>query len=95
MDKMGILGDFDVTTFSNEIMIRKPAEGAFKVTLERLRVVPKAAVHIGDDPESDVMGAKRAGMKAVQIVTTGGPRADIADRHAESLVGISDLIERL
>ncbi|HEX7391590.1 MAG TPA: HAD family hydrolase [Thermoplasmata archaeon] len=95
MDRMGILGDFDVTTFSNEIMIRKPAEGAFKVTLERLRVVPKAAVHIGDDPESDVLGAKRAGMRAIQIVQSGGPMASQADRHADSLAGISELIERL
>ncbi len=95
MDSMGILKQFDATTFSNEIQIRKPAEGAFKITLERLRTVPKAAVHIGDDPESDVMGAKRAGMKAIQLVPAGGRKTDDADRHAESLVGISDLIERL
>jgi len=95
MDRMGILKHFDATTFSNEIQIRKPAEGAFRITLERLRTVPKAAVHVGDDPESDVTGAKRAGMKAIQIVPIGGPRADVADRHAESLAGISDLIETL
>lgn len=95
MDRMGILKQFEATTFSNEIKIRKPAEGAFKITLERLRAVPKAAVHIGDDPESDVAGAKMAGMRAIQIVPTGGPKAESADRHAESLASISALIEKL
>ena len=95
MDRMGILRHFDATTFSNEILIRKPAEGAFRITLERLRTVPKAAVHIGDDPESDVMGAKKAGMKAIQIVHAHDRRADTADRHTESLAGVCDLIEKL
>ena len=36
MGNMGILEYFDATTFSNEILVRKPSEGAFTVTLEKL-----------------------------------------------------------
>jgi HAD superfamily hydrolase (TIGR01509 family) len=64
MDSMGIVGFFDTMTFSNEILVRKPAEGAFRVTLDRLRVLPRAAVHIGDDCDGDILGAKKVGMHA-------------------------------
>jgi HAD superfamily hydrolase (TIGR01509 family) len=95
MDRMGILGYFDTTTFSNEILIRKPALGAFTVTLDKLKVVPKAAVHVGNDAESDIAGAKRAGMKALHIVADGTKPSPSADNHTRSLDQVLALIEKL
>lgn len=95
MGNMGILDYFDATTFSNEIMVRKPSEGAFAFTLEKLKVVPKAAVHVGDDPESDVAGAKRAGMRAVQIISNGVRPSAAADDSTRSLEELVGLIEAL
>lgn len=95
MEKMDILKMFDTTTFSNEILVRKPAGGAFKSTLDRLRVVPKAAVHVGDDALSDVGGAKKAGMHAIQVLADGAQKSPLADAHVRSLADIAASIERL
>jgi putative hydrolase of the HAD superfamily len=95
MDRMGILERFDFTTFSNEIMVRKPAEAAFRVTLEGLKTLPKAAVHVGDDPEKDVAGAKRAGMHAVQVMTHASSPAPEADERIPSMEGVPEALDRL
>ncbi|MBN1677673.1 MAG: HAD family hydrolase [Candidatus Thermoplasmatota archaeon] len=95
MDRLQILEFFDTTTFSNEILIRKPADGAFKMTLKMLKVAPGEAVHVGDDPESDVAGAKRAGMRAIQVVTDDRERSFDADFTVSSLEIVPDIIRRL
>jgi putative hydrolase of the HAD superfamily len=95
MDSMGIKGFFDTMTFSNEIFVRKPSEGAFRVTLDRLRVLPRAAVHIGDDCDGDIHGAKRVGMHALQIVLPGARRSPEADSCLDSLESVTESIARL
>ena len=95
MAQMGVLDFFDTTTFSNEILVRKPAESAFRVTLEKLRAVPKAAVHIGDSEESDIAGAKKVGMYALQILAEGEKGSRLADGHVRSIGSVVDHIGRL
>lgn len=95
MERMGILDYFDVTTFSNEVLVRKPAEGVFRHTLDRLRVFPSAAVHVGDSVDSDVIGAKKAGMKAIQLITDGAKVSELADGHVGSLASVLDCVEGL
>jgi len=95
MDKLGILEHFDTTTFSDEILFRKPNELAFNVTLEKLRAIPKATVHVGDDPEKDVLGAKRVGMRAIQYAPDEKSASKHADARVTSLGQILDRIERL
>lgn len=95
LDRMGVLEYFDVMTFSNEVMVRKPSAGVFRVTLENLRTLPRAAVHIGDDPRSDVGGAKDFGMYAIQALYTGATVSDSADGHVTDLAQVSDVLDRL
>jgi putative hydrolase of the HAD superfamily len=95
MQDMGILHHFDVTSFSNELMVRKPAETIFRRTLADLKVPPKAAVHIGDNPDQDIEGAKKIGMHAIQFVTDGRRPSKAADDHVSSLERILEHIERL
>ena len=95
MGNMGILDFFDVTTFSNEVLFRKPAEGVFRHTLDRLRVFPSAAVHVGDSVESDVVGAKKVGMKAIQILADGTKASEMADGHVRTLGDVLESVERL
>jgi len=94
MDRLGILRHFDTTTFSNEILFRKPAPEAFRSTLDSLKAHPRASVHIGDDPVSDIGGAKRAGMNTIQVVMEGGMPSEKADFSATSLESIPDLLKR-
>lgn len=75
--------------------MRKPAEGMFRVTLDRLSVSPKAAVHVGDDADSDIAGAKKIGMHAIHLVAVGKSPSKVADGHVKSLDQVIERIERL
>ena len=92
MEGLGILEFFEVTTFSNEVMVRKPAEAIFRTTLEGLKVPARSAVHIGDDPDSDVMGARRAGMAAIQVHSARADRSEAADAYVISLDEVADAL---
>lgn len=67
MDRLDILRYFDTTTFSDEMLLRKPAPQVFMKTLSDLGTQPGTAVHIGDDSIADVRGAKGVGMRAIQV----------------------------
>ena len=95
MGRMGILEYFDTTTFSNETLVRKPSEGMFRVTLDALRAIPKAAVHVGDDADSDIAGAKKIGMQAIHLVAVGRSPSKVADGHVKSLDQVVDRIDQL
>jgi len=95
MGRLGIAEYFDVTTFSNEIQVRKPAEMAFRTTLDKLKVVPRAAVHVGDDPDKDVDGARGIGMRAIQILVGDEEPSARADASRRDLDHLLDEIERL
>ncbi|MCK5578848.1 MAG: HAD family hydrolase [Planctomycetes bacterium] len=83
---------FDVLSFSDELLIRKPSPEIFYQTLKHLGSSPAESLHIGDDPRTDVGGAKRIGMKAVLIkwnnpILPEMPSADIALEQFEDLKG--------
>ena len=61
----GILQFFDATIFSDEVGYRKPDKRIFHEAAKRLNLDESNGIHIGDNPETDVWGAKRAGMRAV------------------------------
>ncbi len=63
--KYGIIESFDATIFSDEASSRKPDRTIFEKAATALGAELSKIVHIGDDPEADVWGAKNAGMKAV------------------------------
>jgi HAD superfamily hydrolase (TIGR01509 family) len=67
MEKYGILGFFDATIFSDEAGSRKPNRSIFETAAKELHVGLSKMVHVGDNPEADVWGAKQAGMRAVLL----------------------------
>jgi putative hydrolase of the HAD superfamily len=93
MDSLGILRFFDTTTFSDEMLLRKPAPAIFVKTLGDLGVAPRDAVHVGDDLLADIHGAKGVGMRAVHIA---GPSNDSdADARAGSLAEVLAALESI
>ena len=67
MEQHGILHHFTHLTFSDEMGVSKPHPDAFLTTLTHLGVSPKAAVHIGDYPRTDIAGAQGVGMRAIRF----------------------------
>jgi len=64
----GVLPYFSHLTFSNELGRSKPHPQAFLSTLDALEATPVESVHIGDLLQTDILGAKNVGMRAVQYI---------------------------
>jgi HAD superfamily hydrolase (TIGR01509 family) len=58
---------FDVVTLSYEHGYTKPHTSIFVVTLNELGVDADECLHVGDDPTSDIRGARDVGMKTAFI----------------------------
>ena len=67
LESHGILHYFTHLTFSDELGVSKPHARAFLTTLAHLGVPPHAAVHIGDYPRTDIVGAQAVGMRAIRF----------------------------
>ena len=66
----------EYATGRDAVVVGKPAPAFFATVLAGLRVGPGDAVMVGDDVESDVGGALRAGLAGV-LVRTGKYRAEV------------------
>jgi putative hydrolase of the HAD superfamily len=93
----GLLPCFTHLTFSDECGVRKPEPAIFHRTLRAIGVEPAEAIHVGDDPVLDVVGARSAGMRVIQVTTARPswlgrhrPHATISD-----LAGLPDAVGRL
>lgn len=66
-DGLGLTSRMDVVVISAEAGVRKPHPGIFEHALSRIGVRPEEAMHVGDLPEEDVEGARRAGLHPVYM----------------------------
>lgn len=62
---LGIEQYFDAILISETEGVRKPDTEIFRRALDRLGVEANTSVFIGDHPETDIAGAKNAGMKTI------------------------------
>lgn len=56
---------FKLRIFSSQFGFKKPDIRLFNMAMQRLRVKPQEAIYIGDNPQKDLIGAKKAGMKCI------------------------------
>ncbi|HTI28989.1 MAG TPA: HAD-IIA family hydrolase [Methylomirabilota bacterium] len=54
---------------SEPLVIGKPEPGIFTAILERAGVAADQAVAIGDNPDADMVAARRAGMRSILVLT--------------------------
>jgi|SRR5271157_641525 len=67
LGQYGFSGLFEAESFSNEIGYQKPHAEIFRRTLLQLKSGPENAIHVGDHGLLDVLGAREAGMRSVQV----------------------------
>lgn len=72
---------FDVFVFSDEVGYSKPNIRAFQTVLDATHAIPKNSYHIGDIQDTDIQGAKTAGMNA--ILYTGVSQASKKNTNAD------------
>jgi putative hydrolase of the HAD superfamily len=94
LDRYDLLRYFDAVaiSYSDEVGFRKPDARIFKRTLEALAVTPSRALHIGDNPDHDVAGARGFGMRTAHYAIEGRAVSPLADVVVSDL---SDLPARL
>lgn len=63
-EKLGLKKYFDLTVFSFEVGLVKPNPKIFSLIVKNMG---KPLLHVGDIYEMDILGAKRAGIKAVLL----------------------------
>ena len=67
---------------SSEVGADKPSSKIFSAALARTGIRASEALHVGDEPEADWLGAERAGLRAFRL-----------QRPENSLRGVLDLIK--
>lgn len=89
--QLGILERFAAVSVSAVVGVRKPDPRIFEHTLTLLGVEQRMVVHVGDDPECDVAGARSAGVRAV-LIDRSGRAADATDERITSLRSVASLL---
>ena len=65
IDVVRLTSFFDVVLISGALGYRKPHPLVFRKLIEQLGVEKHEVLYVGDDPEPDITGAQRAGLKPV------------------------------
>lgn len=77
--RIGLSAHFQFSLGAREHGAAKPSPCIFHAACARLGLAPHQVLHVGDDPHMDVLGARRAGLRAVWI-----NRRDETWEHAET-----------
>jgi putative hydrolase of the HAD superfamily len=62
-----LTGLFDPLLISDEVGFKKPDPRIFELALAACDVRPESVLFVGDDPVSDIAGAKAIGMQTLQV----------------------------
>jgi putative hydrolase of the HAD superfamily len=95
LERYGLLGYFGAISYSDEVGFRKPEPEIFRVTLARSGVAPGEAVHIGDNPDADVVGAQGVGMRAAHYTAGFRPPSAQADLLIPDLGMLAEEVFRI
>jgi HAD superfamily hydrolase (TIGR02253 family) len=76
---------------------RKPSPKPFRRALEILGIGPEQAIHIGDWPERDMVGAKTAGIRTAfaRYGDTFGTKDSGADYEVNDIYELVEIVDRL
>ena len=89
LDMLNLLELISVRVYSSEVGHRKPDPRIFQVALDQLNVTASETIFVGDLIKTDIVGARRLGMKTVLKQPWGSARshqkADIVIRSISEL----------
>jgi putative hydrolase of the HAD superfamily len=64
---LGVEALFDPIVISEEVGFRKPDARIFQLAIHDWHMPPDSILFVGDDPASDIAGARAAGMRTLQV----------------------------
>ena len=94
LERHDMLRYFDAVaiTYSDEVGFRKPDARIFARALDALKVEPARALHVGDNPDADVAGARRVGMRAAHYAVGDAAPSPVADLIVKDLADLPRLL---
>ncbi len=91
LEASGLAGHFHAVVVSADLRTRKPDPAVFRRALELLGATADEAVMVGDNPDTDIAGARATGMRAVHV--SGADHEPVAGvAFADSLADVAALI---
>ncbi|HKT30623.1 HAD family hydrolase [Dyella sp.] len=73
LERIGLHLHFAHRICARDVGVAKPDARIFLAAAEKLGIAPENILHVGDDPELDVVGAREAGMRTAWINRAGHP----------------------
>ncbi|MGC8781540.1 MAG: HAD-IIA family hydrolase [Anaerolineae bacterium] len=73
-----IVGFLEIATDVKPTVFGKPAPGFFLYALRRLGTPAELTAAIGDRPETDILGAQRAGLRTIAVLSGAGTAGEFA-----------------
>ena len=71
---------------------RKGKQGLFESILRAKQLKPEEVLVVGDNPDSEIEAGNKLGMKTIQILRPGVPRADNATYYIQTLTELKALL---
>ena len=95
--RLALARRFSFVVHAEEVGEMKPAAAPFARAVELIGCGPELFVHVGDEIETDVLGAQAFGMRAVWLNRSGAaaPPSVHPDAEISSLEPLPDLVDRL
>jgi len=95
LERIGLRHFFRGSVSARACGVAKPAVRIFHAACEQLGLPPHAVLHVGDDPELDVAGANRAGLRSVWLNRNGAcwAHAHEPDMQVSDLAQLADALE--
>lgn len=93
LDDLGWARFFEGVVVSAVLGVEKPAPGIFNEALRMAGVPAAKALHVGNDPVTDVRGAREAGIDTVYVAREGDLEDPGATFVVRDLTGLPEILE--
>jgi putative hydrolase of the HAD superfamily len=96
MAMLGLTPFFKFRILSSRFGFKKPDVRLFDMAMKKLMIKTEESVYIGDNPQKDLMGAKKAGMTFILFRSEFKPCNDLQpDRHFNDYSELLKIIEEI
>lgn len=91
----GLEKEFDMVVTHNDTMEYKPNPNPFFLALKKLNLLSPACLFVGDNPDRDIIGAKKVGMKTCWAKYGSMKKTSDADYEIEKFDEIIEILESI
>ena len=96
MAMLGLTPYFKFRILSSRFGFKKPDVRLFDMAMKKLMINPEESVYIGDNPQKDLVGAKKAGMTFILFRSEFKPCNDFQpDRHFNDYSELLKIVEEM